>query len=91
MPKLRICARSVTLLLLVLLVTACATPSPPPAPVVVQPARIPPLPQEARQPTPPSDCSPTCSAGLTRLRSELQNMLTPPAPPAEPASGPMMR
>lgn len=84
-------ARSLMPLLLPVLVSACAGVSQPSPPVVVPPPAIPPLPEVARQPTPPPICSPTCSAGLTRLRTELLNMLTSPALPAKDASGPMTR
>lgn len=76
-------ARSLMPLLLPMLVSACAGVSQPSPPVVVPPPAIPPLPAVARQPTPPPICSPTCSAGLTKLRTELLNMLTQPALPAE--------
>lgn len=71
--------------LLPMLVSGCATPSPPS--VVVPSARVP-LPGEARQPTPPSECLPTCSEGLTRLRIELLDSLTKPTSPGTPASKP---
>ena len=73
--------------LLLMLVSGCAQLSPPPA-AVVPPPRVPPLPAEARQPAPPPICSPTCSAGLTRLRTELLGTLTHPASPGAPASAP---
>lgn len=79
-------ARSLMPLLLPMLVSACAGVSQPLPPVVVPPPAIPPLPEVARQPTPPPICSPTCSAGLMRLRTELLNMLTQPTSPAEDAS-----
>ena len=84
-------ARSLMPLLLPMLVSACAGVSQPSPPVVVPPPAIPPLPAVARQPTPPPICSPTCSAGLTRLRTELLNMLTQPALPAEGVSERMTR
>lgn len=71
------------LLLPVLLLAGCKLNS---LPIVVEPARIPPLTQEARQPEPPKECSPTCSAGLTKLRTELLNSLTSRESPALPAS-----
>ena len=79
-------ARALTLLALPMLVSACASVSQPSPPVVVPAPAIPPLPAVARQPTPPPICSPTCSAGLMRLRTELLNTLTPPASPAGGAS-----
>lgn len=84
-------ARSLMLLLLPMLVSACAGVSQPSPPVVAPPPAIPPLPAVARQPTPPPICSPTCSAGLTKLRTELLNMLTQPVSPAGGASGPTTR
>ncbi len=74
------------LLLCVVLVSACASNSPQHVPVAVQAAKVPPLPPQARQPTPPAICQPTCSAGLTKLYNELLNSLTPPIEPAPPAS-----
>ncbi len=79
-------ARGLMLLALPMLVSACAGVSQPSPPVVVPPPAIPPLPTEARQPTPPPICSPTCSAGLMRLRTELLDTLTRLTSPAEPAS-----
>ena len=38
------------------------------------PPAVPVLPVEARQPTPPAICLPTCSAGLMRLREELLSL-----------------
>ncbi len=67
--------RSPRLLLMLLplmtLLSGCAHESPcyhagPPA--------VPVLPVEARQPTPPAICLPSCSAGLMRLREELLNL-----------------
>ena len=61
-----------TLPLLLLLLTACnskliALPVDPPA--------VPPLPVEAKQPTQPDYCLPTCSAGLTREQDSWRLML----------------
>ena len=42
-------------------------------------------------PTPPEICLPTCSAGLTMLRTELLNLLTAPTPLAEPVKAGTMR
>lgn len=83
--------RALILLGLLTLAAGCASRSPVSPPVVVQPARIPPLPAQARQPTPPSECLPTCSAGLMRLRTELLDLLTRPTAPAAPASAPTTR
>lgn len=77
-----------TALLLTLLLAACGTPPAPLPPVAVQPARVPPLPQAARQPPIPPICWPTCLEGLTRERGSWQLLLTPPEPPASPASAP---
>lgn len=52
---------------------------------------IPVLPQEARQPKPPPECSPSCSEGLTRLRSEWLDMLMKLGSPEPPASAPTTR
>lgn len=71
------------LTLLVVLVSGCALPLQPPEP---QAAAIPPLPPQARQPTPPSECLPSCSAGLTRLRTELLDSLMKLTYPGSPAS-----
>lgn len=84
-------ARSLMLLLPLMLLQGCASVSQPSPPVVAPPPAIPPLPAVARQPTPPPICSPTCSAGLMKLRTELLNMLTQPASPAEGASAPTTR
>lgn len=76
------------LLTLALLVSGCATNSLLPEPASApQPVVIPELVQEARQPTPPAICSPSCSEGLTRLRKELLDSLTQPTSPVKPASG----
>lgn len=66
------------LLGLMLLASGCATKpanSPPPS---VAPARIPPLPLEARQPAAPPWCSPTCSHGLMHERESWRQRLTAP-------------
>ena len=55
-------------------------------PTVPEPAEVPPLPKVARQPQPPSECLPKCSAGLTKLRTELLDSLTKPTQPALPVS-----
>ncbi len=66
------------LLALMLLASGCATKpetSPPPS---VAPARIPPLPLEAKQRAAPQWCSPTCSHGLsTRIENWRQRMTAP--------------
>lgn len=71
------------------LATACSSASPLSRPVAGP--QIPPLPASARQPAAASICSPTCSDALTRERESWQQLLTPPAPPARPASGPTNR
>ena len=43
-----------------------------------QPAAIPDLPSEARQPPAPQWCSPNCSSGLTRERGSWQQRMTEP-------------
>lgn len=75
------------LLLPLLLVSACA-PLKPNSAQPSQPGRapVPPLPTEARQPTPPSVCLPTCNDGLTRLRTQLLDLLTKAGEPGSPAS-----
>lgn len=74
---------------LVLLLSACATPQVAPQPPA--PPQVPPLPASARQPQLPELCSPTCSAGLTRLRDDWRRRLTEATPPAGAASAPMTR
>lgn len=79
------------LLPMLLLASGCASKSPPSLPpVVVAAPEIPPLPPQARQPTPPEICSPTCSAGLMRLRMELLDLLTRHTHEGGRASGSMM-
>lgn len=70
--------RAMMLPALLLLMTACASVSPPLLPQVIAPPAIPALPASARVsliPV-PSICSPTCSAGLTKLRESWLDMLT---------------
>ncbi len=62
---------------LMLLLASCVSELPTWSPPV-EPAAIPPLPAEARQPAIPSECLPTCSKGLTVERESWLNMLTPP-------------
>lgn len=59
------------LLPLMTLLAGCAHESPS---YHADPPAVPVLPVEARQPTPPAICLPTCSAGLMRLREELLNL-----------------
>lgn len=75
-------------LALALLLQACASNSVPIAAPPPKPPRIPALPPQARQPTPPSICSPTCSAALTTERANWQRSLTWPTPPAAPVNAP---
>lgn len=82
--------RAPMLALLMLLLAGCASELPTWSPPV-EPAAIPPLPAEARQPSIPSECLPTCSKGLTGERESWLNMLTPPESPGKPASEPTMR
>ncbi|AJY21546.1 putative gp23 [Burkholderia ambifaria AMMD] len=70
------------LLLPMALLTACASKSPHSSPTSDVPALRP----EARQPATPSICSPTCSAGLTKLRESWQRSLTSAVLPAGSAS-----
>ncbi len=70
------------LLLPMALLTACASKSPHSSPMSDVPALRP----EARQPATPSICSPTCSAGLTKLRESWRESLTNAASPANSAS-----
>lgn len=74
--------RALMLSPLLLLLTACASRLPCSSPALA----IPPLPPEARQPTTPLICSPTCSAGLTREREIWQKSLTSGASPGASAS-----
>lgn len=76
-------ARTLTAALLTLLISACSPQQPLTVPVDSRPV-IPPLSAAASEPLPPSICSPTCLAGLTRLRETLRTTLTP----YEPVSGP---
>jgi len=79
--------RAAGLLLPLLLATACASVPPPLPPLVVPPAAIPSLPAQARQPTTPAECSPTCSDGWKRLVESLLQKPTAAALPAGPANG----
>ncbi|KVE23956.1 hypothetical protein WS67_21480 [Burkholderia singularis] len=71
MLRTNVTGRALTLPPLFLLLTACASKSP----CLSGAPAIPPLPPEARQPAPPSVCSPTCSAALTTARANWRNML----------------
>jgi len=80
--------RALLTLLPLLLMSACATNSPPFSPQSAEPAKIPFLPSEARvsQVPTPSICSPTCTAGVTKLREQSLHMLTNSGSGAQPAS-----
>ncbi len=79
--------RAPMLALLTLLLASCASELPTWSPPV-EPATIPSLPAEARQPTIPSVCLPTCSEGARRERGSWLNMLTPRESRDRPASEP---
>ena len=66
------------LLGLMLLASGCATKPESSLPPSVAPARIPPLPLEARQPPAPQWCSPTCSHGLMLERESWRQRMTEP-------------
>lgn len=57
----------------------------------VEPARIPSLPAQARQPQTLTNCSPSCSAALTTEREAWLRILTPPGRQGRPASEATMR
>lgn len=80
-------------LLPMLLATGCASKSPNSWPQP-KPVQRPALPEQARQ-VPvnqmPSICSPSCTAGLTKLREQSLQSLTTPASVASPASAPTTR
>ena len=66
--------RLLMLLPALLLLSACAHKSS----AYVEPPAIPPLPSEARQPTIPSACLPSCSANLTTERESWLSTLIGP-------------
>lgn len=66
------------LLGLMLLASGCTTKPASSLPPSVAPARIPPLPHEARQPPAPPWCSPTCSHGLMLERESWRQRMTEP-------------
>lgn len=77
---------------LLLVISACTTPpSQPSVPLVVKPARIPPLPEQARQHRNPESCSPTCSEVLEQKLDATQRSLTQLSLPEKPASAPTTR
>ncbi|ACT83036.1 Rz1 gp24' [Burkholderia phage KS9] len=77
MLRTNVIRRALMLPALLLLLTACASKSTSSSPVHAIPAMRP----EARQPSAPSICLPTCSAGLTRLRENSRESLTSGALP----------
>lgn len=90
-PSLPSLKRVLMLIPLLLLLGGCKSALQPlPATPVAAPA-IPTLPAQARQPIPPPICFPTCSVGLTTLRAQLLDMLTPRGLPVVPASAPTTR
>lgn len=91
MPKNRPQWQKLLLVMLTMLLQACASKSPPVSPPAVDPPRVPTLPSEARQPTTPSICSPTCSGALTIEREVWRRKLidgASPVPPASPRTNP---
>ncbi len=68
----------VLLLGLMLLASGCAMKPANSLPPSVAPARIPPLPLEARQPAAPPWCSPTCSTDLSKRIESWRQRLTAP-------------
>lgn len=84
-PSLPVIVRTLTAALLTLLISACSTPQPLVVPVDSRPV-IPPLSPAASEPQAPSICSPTCLAGLTRLRESWRTTLTPSTPASAPAA-----
>lgn len=71
-----------------LLLVACGASLPVSPPAPVQRAKIPALPLSARQPSPPSQCLPTCSDGAASDAQNWADSLTLPASPGKYASGP---
>ncbi len=78
------------LLLSLLSVTGCATHTSTPS-LPVEPARIPPLPQAARQPPAPAWCLPDCSTGVQTSYRAARQLLINPGSPGSPASAPTTR
>lgn len=83
----RVIALTSTVALLTSSISGCSTP--PGLPPNVEPARIPPLPQEARQPKADASCLPTCSARLTELRESWRLRLMQAASRGQPVKPPM--
>lgn len=82
------------LLLTALLMSACASVSQPQLPIVIEPAKLPPLPDSAKPQSRPSICQPSCFDGLKRTREtrerwlDSQSVATPQSPTAVPATVP---
>ena len=68
------------------LLASCSASIPPLPLPSVKPPRIPVLPSQARQPPTPSECLPSCSAGLERELRSLSDLLTAPTSLVPPAS-----
>lgn len=79
-------ARTLPSVALLTLLTSCATQLP--TPTVDATPRVPPLPQEARQPPANPICDPTCFERLIADYELWLKKLTDAAPPAQPASAP---
>ncbi len=77
--------------LVAFLLAGCAKQLQPLPPPPSQGVRLTPLPSSARQPTPPPECLPTCTAGLTRERDSSRELLTNATSPAAPVSGSPMK
>lgn len=80
-------ARVLMLLALLLMLTGCAHKQPTPPVSGVPASVIPPLPKTSRQPEPPSECAPSCAAGLSQELNSWPALPMPPARPASSASG----
>lgn len=73
------------------LMSACGASLPVSPPEPVPPPKIPPLPLNARQPLPPSQCSLNCSAGAANDAQSSLDTLTTLGLPAGSASAPTTR
>lgn len=92
LPLLKLFAFGMLAIVLPLLNSGCAADSPPSLPpAVVEPARIPPLPAQARQPKAPPECQPTCLDGWLRSADAMLKLPMSADSPALPASGPTTR
>lgn len=84
MPKMKLSQLFVLIAIgLLLVLSACSATTPPPPVTGVRDSLIPPLAKTSRQPPPPSECVPSCSAGLEQ---ELNSWPAIPTPPARTAS-----